>query len=184
MDNINTNSYPQYNFRFSGVKQTFDNYTLGKDKNGNIVAIDKNNGTYISDELIIDRVKFSLSWVMATMNSHPRTTPDSTTVTEQDYQYAFSEDARKTYAIIMSEVQKQLTTTGNIDPIQVVQSTEGFNYKYAKAYAINLFSQKRFIEATNRWVRYAIPNALPQTEKLLTYDEARLSNNQGNGPKM
>lgn len=183
MNNIDTKLYPQYNFRFDGVKDTFDKYTLGKDKNGNLVAVDRNSGVFISDELMIDRVKFSLSWVLATMNSHPRTTSDRSYVTEQDYEYAFSEDARKTYAIIMSEIQRELTTTGNINPIEIVQSTEDFNYKYAKSYAENLFSQKKFIEATNKWARHALPNALPQTEELLTYEET-IIREQENHPKM
>lgn len=183
MNNIDTKLYPQYNFRFSGVKDTFDKYTLGKDKIGNIVAVDRNSGNLIHDELFINRVKFSLSWVMATMKSHSRTTSDTSYVTEQDYEHAFSENAAKTYAIIMSEIQRELTTTGNIDPIDVVQSTEVLNYKYARAYAENLFSQKKFVEATNKWARYAIPNALPQTEELLTYEEA-IACGQGNQPRM
>ena len=184
MNNIDTELYPDYNFRFSGVKDTFDNYNLGRDENKKIVAVDRKSGAIITDELIIDRVKFSLSWVMATVKSHSRTTIDESIVTDQDYKYAFSEDSRKTYAIIMGEIQKELTTTGNINPIDVVQATDGFNYKYAKSYAENLFSQKRFVEATNKWARHALPNALPQTEELLTYDEARFREQQGNIPKM
>lgn len=183
MNNIDTKLYPQYNFRFDGVKDTFDKYTLGKDKNGKLVAIDRNSGVFISDELMIDRVKFSLSWVLATMYSHPRTTLDRSLVTEKDYEYAFSEEARKTYSIIMNEIQKELTTTGNINPIEVVQSTEDFNYKYAKRYAENLFSQKKFVEATNKWARHALLNALPQTEELLTYEEA-IIRDQGSHPRM
>ena len=83
----------------------------------------------------------------------------------------------------MSEIQRELTTTGNINPIEIVQSTEDFNYKYAKSYAENLFSQKKFVEATNKWARHALPNALPQTEELLTYEEA-IIREQENHPKM
>lgn len=167
-----------YNFRFGGVRGTFDKYTLGKDDNGNLVAVERKTGTMHTDELIIDRVKFSIAWVKATMNSHPRTSPNGLNVTNQDYEYAFDENARKTYATIMACINYQLLTTGDIDPLEVIEDAGTLNYKYASEYARQLFSQKKFAEATDTWARRAIPNALPKTHPTLTEQEARLKNYQ------
>lgn len=172
MNNIDTNLYPQYNFRFDGVKDTFDKYDICKDPDGNTIVVDRINGQHIADELIIDRVKFSFSWVLSIMKSHPRETITTHKLTELDYEHAFSDDARKTYARIMSEIQRELTTTGNINTLDVVHSTEDIQYKYAKTYAENLFSSKKYIKAIDKWARHAIPNALPQTKETLTYIEA------------
>ena len=54
MNNVDTNLYPEYNFRFNGVKDTFDKYDIAKDSNGNTVVVDRTGGWHIGDELIID----------------------------------------------------------------------------------------------------------------------------------
>ena len=172
MKNIDINLYPQYNFRFDGVKNTFDNYTLGKDEKGNLVAIGKKDNLICNDQLIIDRVKFSIAWAKATQNAHSRTTT-STEFNEYDYEYAFNQGARETYATMMNCINKQLLTTGNIDLFEIINDVKNVPYKYSEAYVTNLFSKKIYIEALDKWSRHAIPNALPSTQPLMTLEELK-----------
>ena len=165
--------YPQYNFKFSGLKETFDKYYLSKDETDQLFVIEKASGTKISDPLIIDRMKFALSWMEATKKSHSRTTSDPKT-TEQDYEYAFNEGAKLTYATMMSCIQKQLLTTGNIDYNEIIEYAKEINYKYSVDYITNLFSEERFVKALDTWSRRAIPNALPATRSLETLEEKNL----------
>lgn len=164
--------YPQYNFRFSGLKETYDNYYLTKNEKGELVVIEKSTNGIIIDPLIVDRMKFALSWMEATKKSHSRITTESGT-TDQDYNYAFNEGAQLTYATMMACIQKQLLTTGNIDFNEIIDSEEQVNYKYAKEYVTNLFSEERFVNALDKWSRYAIPNALPATKPLETLGEKK-----------
>ena len=41
MNNIDTKLYPQYNFRFSGLKDTYDKYVLLRDADGKLIVKDK-----------------------------------------------------------------------------------------------------------------------------------------------
>lgn len=164
--------YPQFDFSFKGLKNTFDKYSLEKDTDGNCIAIDRTNGMKITDKLTIDRVKFSIAWIRATEFERSRTTSDTSVVTEQDYEYAFNDGARKTYSIVMNSIQDQLLTTGDIDPIQVVDATKTSTYKYSQSIATGLFSQQKYAQATNDWARHAIPNSLQQTSPVITYEQA------------
>lgn len=182
MNNADTNLYPEYNFRFNGVKDTFDKYEIVKDSNGNTVVVDRTGGWYIGDELIIDRVKFSYSWVLAIMKVRSSETVDTRRLTAQVYEHAFSDDARKVYARIMGEIQRELTATGNINTLDVVNAAGNVPYRYARSYAESLFSSKKCIKALEKWARHAIPNALPQTKETLTYIDA-VNRGYENNPK-
>lgn len=170
MNNIDPKLYPQYNFKFDGVKDTYDKYYLAKDTNGELAAVEKSTNTVIKDSLIIDRVKFAIAWAKSTQTAHPRTTPNSE-FNEKDYEYAFNEGARLTYASMMTCINNQLLTTGNIDPIEVLSYVENTNYKYSVEYVKNIFSKKIYVEALDKWARHAIPNALEPTQELMTLDE-------------
>ena len=170
MNNIDINLYPQYNFKFDGVKNTFDNYTLGKDEKGNLVAISKKDNSICIDQLIIDRVKFSIAWAKSTQYAHSRSTPYPE-FNERDYEYAFNQGARETYAVMMGCVNKQLLTTGNIDLLEIINEVKKISYKYSEGYVKNLFSKKIYVEALDKWSRHAIPNALPSTQPLMTLEE-------------
>lgn len=170
MNNVDPKLYPQYNFKFDGLKDTYDNYYLEKAKDGDLVAVEKSTNKVIKDELILDRVKFAIAWVKSTQYAHPRTTPNPE-FNEYDYEYAFNEGARLTYASMMTCVNKQLLTTGNIDPFEILDYIENTNYKYSKDYVKNIFSKKIYVEALDKWARHAIPNALEATQELMTLDE-------------
>lgn len=165
MNNIDPRLYPQYNFKLSGVKETYDKYYLAKDSRGELVAVEKKTNTVVVDPLIIDRLKFSLSWVESVKNSISRNTTDSAT-NERDYEYAFNDEAHITYATMMSCIQKQLLTTGNIDVNEILEDEKKVTYKYATKYIENLFSKERYAKAVDKWARHAIPNALPATKEI------------------
>ena len=123
----------------------------------------------------MSRLKFSVAWVKSTQISHPRTSP-SKELTEHDYMLAFDYNARKTYAIMMAIIKEQLLKTGNINPLEIIDYIEKHSNEYSKYssdYINNLFSKKIYVEAVDRWARYAIPDALMPTKELMTIDEYR-----------
>lgn len=180
MNNIDTKLYPQYNFRFSGVKDTFDNYTLGRDVDEKLILKDKRDGTITTNKLMIDRMKFCISWFNSVGESIGLGLPKDFTLEDKKiiYNYAFKYDSAKVaYSQIMTIISKQLKSTGNIEPEEIKRNLLKYD-ENAYNIANKLFDEQRYLNAVDRWARYAIPDALQPTKPLL------VSNEQGNIPKM
>lgn len=170
----NPELYPQYDFSFVGLRKTYDNYELSK-INNQIVCKYKRSSDIYTSEIMIDRMKFAYIWMKATQYKRSRTTTDTSIITDNDYSYAFNNGASDTYNVIMNNIQKQITETGNIDTLEVFDCIEKMptNYKYANSIAEYLFSNRGCIEIMYNWVNLATPESLKRTSSFQTLDEAR-----------
>lgn len=61
-NNLGTLLYPQYDFSFNGLRNTYNKYDLYKEENGDYYIKDKELGMKITDPLIISKVSFSKIW--------------------------------------------------------------------------------------------------------------------------
>lgn len=179
---VYTEFYPQYNFRFSGLKDTYDKYVLLRDADGKLIVKDKETKVVTSDKLMVARMRFCISWFdsvgLALGLGGPQ---DSTEENDKlKYHFVFRNDKIKaSYTQMMTIICKQLKTTGNIDMKEISRILDK---EYGNEYGYNivneLSSNQRYLDAINDWSRYAIPDALQQTKPLLVSCE------QENHPRM
>lgn len=169
----------KYNFKFDNIKDTYKKYALVKDEEENLVALNKKTKEKISDQFIIDRLKFSLAWVVSFLSTLNRTT-DECLCSKEDYEIAFNDNAKKIYFIMMDKIQNQLVKTGNIDTIEIIENINKSNVDNADLYVKKFLSSKVVLEVLDKWIRYSINEALPRTKPLLTYKDAKLKKNINN----
>ena len=179
---VYTEFYPQYNFRFSGLKDTYDKYVLLMDVDGKLIVKNKETKEVTSDKVMVARMKFCISWFDSVGLALGLGGPQDSTEENNKFKYhcAFRyNEAKVSYEQMMNIIYKQLKTTGNIDmkEISSILSKE-YGNKYGSNIVNKLSSKQKYLDAVNVWSRYAIPDALQQTKPLLVSCE------QENHPRM
>ena len=164
--------YFDHKYDFDGLKYTFDNYVLKKDSNGEFYALKKGDNKIKYVGSIVDRLRFSYSWAQATLiKTHSRHLTNHKEMDDLDYEYAFNNDSRKVFDIMMNVIRVELEKTGNINPYEIISEFdhinnfypniyEDDNYKYYSIQIVkNLFSRKTFFDLTDKWARSAYKGA-------------------------
>lgn len=156
-------------YSFKDLEETFNRYEIKSDKNKKIVVIDKLSKKEISNNDIINKVKFSFVW-FKTMGF-----PSNVAVGEYDYKtrynYAFSEKTKELYDNLSKLISEQLTTTGNIEVLDIVQFFK--DNKYERLDDVKkLFSDTISVKALTMWFRLANKDSLFPTKSIETYQEA------------
>lgn len=147
--------YPQYDFSFEGLKKTYDTYFLSRDENGQAIAVERNSNNIIADSLLINRLKFAMTWFDA--NSVTQKQPERDySIGSIDYKYSFqNEKTKEIYHQLMDTAKNQLLTTGTIDFVKVNDSFAA-NDKHTHEIITNIASQQRYKKALETWVASSI----------------------------
>ena len=156
-------------YTLNGIKEIFDKYSLKKNERGIDIVIDRKTGNVVDDLSLRDKVKFSIAWVKATQYERSRTTLNKNLVTQEDYCCAFDKGSKITYAKIMNTIHKELITTGNIDPIEIVDECANVPYSHAQSIARGLLSRESYANVVDKWARLAYPDALEKNRPVYTY---------------
>ena len=175
----NANDDFNYNFKFDNIKDTYKEYLLVKDEEENVIALNKKTKEKVSDQFIIDRLKFSLAWVVSFLSTINRKT-DECLCSKEDYEIAFNDNAKKIYFVMMDKIQNQIVKTGNIDTIEIIENIKKLNIDNGDLYVKKFLSSRVVLEVLDKWIRYSINEALPRTKPLLTYKDAKLKKNLNN----
>lgn len=175
----NTNDDFNYNFKFDNIKDTYKEYLLVKDEEENVIALNKKTKEKVSDQFIIDRLKFSLAWVVSFLSTNNRKIEECL-CSKEDYEIAFNDNAKKIYFVMMDKIQNQIVKTGNIDTIEIIENIKKSNIDNGDLYVKKFLSSRVVLEVLDKWIRYSINEALPRTKPLLTYKDAKLKKNINN----
>ena len=169
-----TISHPEFDITFESLKNTFDNYGIAKDSNGNYVAIDKNSNTVITDPMIIKRAQFAKTWYYSIAENC--STPNIN-MTREDmesdpylYERVFNDGAKETYEFVMNEIQQQMLSTGNVDPGKIADTLAATKaagrttYKYEDDALYGMFASDKRAQSVIDWVKSATPDAVSQKQ--------------------
>ena len=127
---LNANLYPQYDFSFNGLKNTYDGYDLYQGENDSYYVKDKRTGIKITDPLWVDRVMFSKTWV---------------NVTEGD---SFSSNNKEIYDDIMSAVTRQDNSDLNLEELR-----GNLGNPYSQYVIDKVASSPNYTMSLNKWVQ-------------------------------
>ncbi len=146
---------PDLVYSFLEVKNLFDRFNIKQSSSGEFEIVDRNSQAVCLDKAKADQVKFAHTWFAATEFGRSRTTPNPKEVTQDDYSYAFNEEAKRIYDFIM-DIASQTMLNGGVlirkEPLRAEVLEAGLR-AHAEDIVDGLYSKKRFLEAFNKWVR-------------------------------
>jgi len=144
-------------FTFDELKNLFYTFNLKQDIYGQYFIVNRQTGIPYNDGLVVDYVKFAHTWVYAT--THNRSLKkDSNIMTQEDYDYAFNEEAREVYNLIMNYSNQVLKHTGRmIGKERLIEyiRQNGIPVNYLKSIVDAIYSQENFYNSYEIWVRYS-----------------------------
>lgn len=145
------------NYSFETVKELFDEYELLEIEKGVLIAGGRKNHVLYDTVSLVAMVKFATAWVRATENERSRTTTDIKTVTEDDYKYAFSDQAKEVYDCIMANAGQAMAAGGRLMRQETLSKevSQDTGYKYASSIVKGLYSNDKYLQAFDTWVRKA-----------------------------
>jgi len=145
------------NYSFETVKELFDEYELVKDGKGTIMAARRGSKIPYTDAGFVAMVKFATTWVRATEFQRSRQTTDLQVITEDDYKYAFSDQAKEVYDCIMANAGQTMAAGGRLMRQETLRTEVIRNnlYKYAPTIVDGLYSNSKYLQAFDTWVRNA-----------------------------
>ncbi len=139
--------YPRYDFSLNSIKGIYDNYNIKYNALGQCIL--EKDGSLCSDELMVAKAKFAQTWIMATSYNRHRNNNDST-ITNDDYYYAFNEDTENVYNVIMDTVLQQNLDIYSIKTKNILKSSLiNLNYKYSSSIVDGLYSSYESINNFN-----------------------------------
>ena len=144
-------------YSFETVQNIFDEYELLEIEKGVLIAGGRKNHSLYDTVSLVAMVKFAAVWVRATENERSRSTIDIKTVTEDDYNYAFSEQAKEVYDCIMAKSIQAMLNDGklmNQETLSEEVSKDNI-YKYVPSIVKGLYSNDKYLETFDNWVRKA-----------------------------
>ena len=163
------------NFELEDIELLFQRFSMVY-LNDEYKVVDRKTLNILDDQELVSKVKFAYTWIKATEHERSRETVDPGEFTENDYNYAFSEDAKSVYDAIMSNSKNMMITSNTIPSIDALKSIvkNATNYKYASSIIDGIFANSNRLKSFDEWIRYSTrkPELFPVQE-----------NNQGHGRK-
>jgi len=142
-------------YSFAEVKKLYDEYSIKKDKDGNLLVVERGSGAICTDQDPIDKVKFAHTWVQATRYGRPKNFPNQEKITQEDYSYAFDTEAKEIYDFIMESVSQTMLASRSLlrkEPL-MADVLKADLRAHAEDTVSGLYSNERFLAAFNKWVR-------------------------------
>lgn len=172
MDDTNINLKEESRFDLTILKEVYEKYKIKRDTDGNLIAVDKETGVVEKDNSIIEKLNLATSWVNAVGLAYGF----SKNVEHVRKIYAFSKAAEESYEKIMTEVQSQLQSTGNINTKNIVNALYYDKDVFGLNVVYRLFNNKESLKNLDEYARSTIKDVIPNTSKLLTLEEQEKSN--------
>mgnify|MGYP003294244123 CR=1 FL=1 len=154
------------NDTFENLEKTYFNYSVGTNTSGKTVAVEKNVGYVIEDPKFVARVRFVSIWRKSAIGNQD-TKDEESSVGE-----CFNEESKKIYEEIKNVIDMQLTKTGNIDTLEVLNKLKNTEYKWARSTSRRLFRNEIQTEIITDYFRSLIPKVKKQSKKTLTTSQA------------
>lgn len=151
---------------FENLKKTYCNYNVGTNTNGKTVAVEKNIGYVIEDPKFVARVRFLSIWRKSAIGN--KDTKDE----EASFEECFNSESEGIYNNIKECIQKQLTKTGNINTLEVLNTLKVSEYKWARSTSRRLFRNEIQAEIITDYFRSITPKVKKQSQKTLTTSQA------------
>lgn len=151
---------------FSSLKETYDNYKVGVNPEGGLIAVEKSTGYVKDDAKFVDRVRFLALWRKSAFGNFE--CKDEANC----YAECFSEDSEKIYAEIKSIIEVQLKKTGNIDTEAVLNKMKDSPYKWGRVTSRRLFRTPAYAETVDKYFRSIINKSKKQTKPTLSLPQA------------
>lgn len=140
--------YPMYDFSLTSIKEAYDDYDVTVDSSEKYTL--KKDGIVYSDELIMDKVKFAYTWISATRYNRARS-GNGSNITDEDYYYAFNDNAVDVYNGIMNTVLENNLDIRNLETKNVLKNAlSDINYKYSSSIVDGLYSSYDSIDNFDR----------------------------------
>ncbi len=143
---------------FEGLKETYDNYKLGVNPTGGLIAIEKSTGYVKEDYDFVCRVRFLSLWRKSAFANLDMKDEESCV------KECFSDESKNIYEELKEIMQNQLTTTGNIDTLEVINKMKDSPYKWGRITSRRLFRTQPYAETVANYFRCITPASKKQTK--------------------
>ncbi len=143
---------------FDTLRKTYDNYKIGVNPAGGLIAVEKKTG-YVSEEpKFVTRVRFVSLWRKSAYGNLDNK------MEEECVEECFGEESKKIYEEITNIAQKQLIKTGNIDTLEILNKMKDSPYKWGRVVSRRLFKNQAYSETVDDFYRSITKRAKKQTE--------------------
>ncbi len=159
LENVNSKYYElQIDDSFEGLKETYNNYRIGVNPEGGLIAIEKNTGYVKDDKDFVARVRFITLWRKSAFGNYDMKDEENSVVE------CFSKESEGIYNELKTEIQNELRTTGNINTLQVINLMKDSEYKWGRITSRRLFRTQQYAETINNYFRSITPTCKKQTK--------------------
>lgn len=145
MNNDDTENHFDSDYNLDGLRKKYEdmrNYIFTKDENGNKIMVDRATNQVINDKRIIDQYRMLFLWIQATRKNRPSNIIPTNTITDEDLEYAFNENAKDVFSQIMYSMESYVTNNIPVDVNQIANSLKKYNYKYSDDILSELFKNE------------------------------------------
>ena len=143
---------------FEGLKDLYDNYKIGVNPEGGLIAVEKNTGYVKEDRDFVDKVRFVTLWRKSAFGNFDIKDEENSSLE------CFSDDSKMIYAEIKNEIQNELRTTGNIDTLQLINVMKDSKYKWGRVTSRRLFRTEQYAQTVYNYFRSITPQCKTQTK--------------------
>ena len=157
---------------FKGLKRIYEKYKVGIDSEGNLIAIQKNNGYVNEEKEFVDKVRFASLWRKSAYGDFDIDDEENCVL------QSFSEDSEHIYEELKRIIQYQLTEEGNIYTANVVKEMKNSSYKWGRLTARRLFKTTQSANNLNNYFRNITSSRKIQTLPVQSLSQAVYCTNQ------
>ena len=143
---------------FDGLKKTYDNYKIGVNPEGGLIAIEKNTGYIKEEPEFVARVRFVALWRKSSFGNLD--IKDE----ENCVKECFGDESKAVFSELSEVIQNQLVKTGNINTLDVINQMKESPYKWGRTTSRRLFRTNAYAETVTNYYRSITPNCKKQTK--------------------
>jgi NurA-like 5'-3' nuclease len=151
---------------FETLKKTYDNYKVGVNPDGGLIAVEKSTGYVFDEAKFVARVRFLALWRKSAFGNL------DSKLEEECVSECFSEESSKIYDEIKQIIQKQLIKSGNIDTLEILNKMKESPYKWGRVVSRRLFKTQAYVETVEDFFRSITKKAKKQTKPAKSMIEA------------
>lgn len=143
---------------FEGLKSTYEQYRIGVNPAGGLIAVEKSTGYINENPAFVSRVRFVSLWRKSAFGNL-----DSKD--EEDcFKECFSSESKGIFEEIKGNIQNQLVSTGNINTLDFINCMKDSNYKWGRVTSRRLFRTNQYAETVDSYFRSITSECKKQTK--------------------
>lgn len=163
--NVDSKNDENFDYSLNGLMKTFKKYSL-ENENNRVFAVDKKTNERVNDARVISRLKFMGLWI----NAVDGDILGNKDTKKKDLKFN-SEEYNMVYNNLMTEIQKELESVGNIDTKHMSRILSD-NYGYSGTlFAKKLFGERKNVEVVYDFVKDATMSIAVQNEENYSLNE-------------